>query len=377
VGEKVTTVFAMINMDTEVAGIPLRGNLGAQYVRTTQQAEGFDYTGNDDVPDITKLFVRKGGASYSDFLPSLNLSANLQKDLIVRFGLGVTSARPNIVDMRAGTSTPTLIVAPGPDQGKWNPVYAGNPELKPWRAAGIDLSVEKYFGKRSYVSFAAFRKNLLSYITYGQGRRDNTDIPLPANAPPGIVVQQYGPAFQPLNGKGGKVEGLDLAASLEASLLHPALDGFGVVVSGSKLSSAIRDQQVDASGRVIEGSSVPLNGLSGRSNSITAYYEKYGFSARVSQRYRSPFTATTRDIYLNSTARQQMADKVVDLQMGYNFEAGMFKGLSLLLQVNNATDTTTTNLKTVTANAPDASQLTPNYTYKFGRQVLAGMSYKF
>ena len=378
VGEKVTTAFAMINMDTEVMGIPVRGNLGAQFVHTTQHSEGFEYRGNDDQPDLTKLTARSGGASYSDFLPSLNLTANLRKDLIARFGLGVTTARPNIVDMRAGTSTPTLITAPGPDQGKWNTAYAGNPELKPWRAAGIDLSLEKYFGKRSYVSFAAFRKNLLSYITYGTSAKDNSDVPLPANAPPGIVVQRFGPVFQPLNGSGGKVEGLELAASLEASLLHPSLDGFGVVVSGSKLSSAIRDQQVDPnSGQVIAGSSVPLNGLSGRSNSVTAYYEKYGLTARISQRYRSPFTATTRDIYLNSTTRQQAADKVVDLQLGYNFEQGMFKGLSLLLQVNNVTDTTTTNLKTVTANAPDASQLTPNYTYKFGRQTLVGMNYKF
>jgi TonB-dependent receptor len=376
--EKVTTIYAVVNMDTEVAGIPLRGNLGGQYVRTTQTASGFDYRGDDNQPDISKLTVVQGGATYSDFLPSLNLSANLQKDLIARFGLGVTTARPNVVDMRAGASTPTLITATGPDQGKWNTAYAGNPQLKPWRAAGIDLSLEKYFGKRSYVSFAAFRKNLLSYVSYGTSARDNSDVPLPANAPPGIVVQRYGPVFQPLNGKGGKVEGLELAASLEASLLHPTLDGFGIVISGSKLSSSIRDQQVDPNtGRVIEGSSAPLNGLSGRSNSITGYYEKYGFSARVSQRYRSPFTATTRDIYLNSTTRQQAADKVVDMQFGYNFEQGMFKGLSLLLQVNNVTDTTTTNLKTVTANAPDASQLTPNYTYKFGRQVLVGMNYKF
>ncbi len=378
VHEKVTTAFAMINMDTEVVGIPLRGNLGAQYVRTQQHSEGFEYRGNDDQPNLAQLFARSGGKSYSDFLPSLNLVANLQRDLIARFGLGVSTARPNIVDMRAGTSTPTLITGAGPDQGKWNQAYAGNPELKPWRAAGIDLSLEKYFGKRSYVSFAAFRKNLLSYITYGVSAKDNSDVPLPANLPPGIVVQRFGPVFQPLNGKGGKVEGLELAASLEASLLHPALDGFGVVMSGSKLSSSIRDQQVDPnSGQVVQGSSVALNGLSGRSNSVTGYYEKYGFSARVSQRYRSAFTATTRDIYLNSTTRQQAADKVVDLQFGYNFEAGLFKGLSLLLQVNNATDKSTTNLKSVTANAPDASQLTPNYTYKFGRQTLVGMNYKF
>jgi iron complex outermembrane receptor protein len=379
VQEEVTTLFGMFNIDTEVAGVPIRGNIGAQYVRTKQSSQGFEYRGNDDNPNIALLFERRGGASYSDFLPSLNLVAEIRSDLIARFGLGESTARPNIVDMRAGSSTPTLIIGPGPDQGKWNTAYSGNPELRPWRAASIDLSVEKYFGKRSYVSFAAFRKNLLSYIAYSTSARDNRDIPIPAEAPPGIVVQQFGPVFQPLNGTGGKVEGIELAAALEFSLLHPALDGFGVVASASKLRSSIRDQRVDPnSGQVIAGSSVSLNGLSGLSNSVTVYYEKHGISARVSQRYRSAFTATTRDIYLNSTTRQQAADKVVDLQLGYNFEeAGLFKGLSVLLQVNNVTDTKPNNLRSVTANAPDPAQLTPNYTYQFGRQTLFGVNYKF
>jgi iron complex outermembrane receptor protein len=379
VQEEVTTLFGMLNIDTALAGIPIRGNIGAQYVRSKQSSQGFEYRGNDDNPDINLLFARTGGASYSDFLPSLNLVAEIRPDFIARFGLGESTARPNIVDMRAGTSTPTLITGEGPDQGKWNIAYSGNPELKPWRAAGIDLSLEKYFGKRSYVSFAAFRKNLLNYITYGISARDNSDVPIPPDAPEGIVVQRFGPVLQPLNGSGGKVEGLELAAALEFNLLHPALDGFGIVASGSKLSSSIRDQQVDPNtGRVIPGATVSLNGLSGRSNSVTLYYEKYGFAARVSQRYRSAFTATTRDIYLNSTTRQQAADKVVDLQLGYNFEeAGLLKGLSVLLQVNNVTDTKPNNLKSVTANAPDATQLTPNYTYQFGRQTLLGVNYKF
>lgn len=69
---------------------------------------------------------------------------------------------------------------------------------------------------------------------------------------------------------------------------------------------------------------------------------------------------------------------MVDLQLGYDFDAaGIVKGLSVMLQVNNLTDTKTKNLKSVTANAPDPSQLTPNYTYQFGRQTMLGMNYKF
>jgi outer membrane receptor protein involved in Fe transport len=69
---------------------------------------------------------------------------------------------------------------------------------------------------------------------------------------------------------------------------------------------------------------------------------------------------------------------VVDLQFGYNFgDDTQFKGLSLLLQVNNVTDKESTNLKSLTTNAPDPTLLVPNYTYRFGRQVLMGMNYKF
>ncbi len=380
VHEKVTTAFAMLDIDTEVGGIPIRGNVGVQAIKSKQNSEGWEYRGSDDVPDLSLLYKRTGGASYSNVLPSLNLVADLKNNWIVRFGLAETSARPNIIDMRAGTSTPTLVTNPGPDQGTWSQVYAGNPELKPWRAASIDLSVEKYFGKRSYVSLAAYRKNLLSYITYGVSAKDNSGIPLPAGAPPGIVVQKFGPVFQPLNGNGGKVEGQEFSASLEGGLLTDWLDGFGIVASATKIRSSINDQKVDQnSGKIIPGEKTSLNGLSGRSNSATFYYEKYGYSARISQRYRSAFTATTRDIFLRSTSRSQGSDKLVDLQFGYNFDdAGTLKGLSLLLQVNNLQDKPTTNYKTSgNPDVPDPTQLIPNYTYQFGRQILAGLNYKF
>ena len=381
VNEKITTAFLQLDVDAQVAGIPVRGNIGVQAVQSDQRSEGYQYLGYDnDNPDLSLLIRRKGGAKYSDVLPSLNLAADLRPDLIARFGLGMQSARPEINSMRAGGSTPTIIRT-GVDEGKWNVTYAGNPELKPWKASAIDLSLEKYFGKRSYVAFAAFRKNLLSYVTASELPVDRTGTPLPSDytPSPGVVIQQFGGEIKPRNGSGGRVEGYEFSASLEGSLFSPMLDGFGVVFSASKLNSSIRDQQVDQnSNTVVVNSSTPINGLSGRSNSLTVYYEKHGFSARVSQRYRSAFTATTRDIFFRPTTRSQGADKVVDLQLGYAFgDAGPYKGLSVMLQVNNLTDTTTTNYKSPGGEAPDATQLVPNYTYRFGRQILAGVNYKF
>lgn len=375
VDETVTTAYGKLDIDSDIAGVALRGNVGLQVVHAKQSSDGWAYLGrNEDFPDPSLLRKLSGGASYTDVLPSLNLVADFKNNWMARFGLATTIVRPGINDMRAGQSTPDVVQdqAGTPNAGNWTPTYAGNPELKPWRAVGIDLSIEKYFGKRSYVSLAGFRKNLLSYIQNQQSLIDNSNVPRPSNVPPGVTPKQFGPLIKPVNLGGGKVEGIEFAAALEGGLLHPLLDGFGVIASASKLSSSILEQlpnQLDKT--------VPLNGMSGRSNSLTFYYENHGLSARISQRYRSPFTATTRDIYFNSTTLQYAADKIVDAQLGYAFEDGSLKGLSVLLQISNLLDKPTMNFKSVGPNAPDASQLTPNYIRYFGRQTLVGVNYKF
>lgn len=375
VDETVSTAFVKLDIDTDLFGVSLRGNLGLQAVHANQESQGWAYLGrNQDFPDPSLLRRLEGGTSYTDYLPSLNLVADFGRNWVARFGAATTIVRPGINEMRAGRSTPDVVLdqAGTPNAGNWTPTYAGNPELKPWRATGFDLSLEKYFGKRSYVSVAAFRKNLLSYIQNGQFIIDNSAVPLPSNVPVGVTPKQFGPLIKPTNGTGGKVEGYEFAAALEGGLLHDWLDGFGLVVSASKLHSSIKEQlpgQLDKT--------IPLNGLSGRSNSVTFYYEANGIQARLSQRYRSPFTATTRDIYFNSTTLQYAADKVLDLQLGYAFEQGPLKGLSLLLQVINLQDKETTNFKSVGPNAPDPTQLLPNYTRYYGRQTLLGVNYRF
>jgi TonB-dependent receptor len=348
--------------------------MGLQVVQASQASEGWEYRGDGDHPDINLLFKRTGGTSYTDYLPSLNLAANLQRDLIMRFGLAKVLARPSIIDMRAGTSTPGISDAQAgtPLAGQWNMAYAGNPEIEPWRATSIDLSFEKYFGKRSYVSAALFRKNLQNYIFNEVSARDNSFLPRPASTPVGVTPLQYGPVTKPTNGHGGSLSGVELSASLEGGLVHPVLDGFGVVASASKLTSDLKDAN---------GEQIMLNGLSGTSASVTFYYENRGFSARVSERYRAPFTATSRDIYFKSVTLQQEADRVVDLQFGYAIEHGAYKGLSFLFQVNNVLDQVTMNSKTAGPvapdNTPDTKQLIPNFTYSFGRQTLVGLNYKF
>jgi iron complex outermembrane receptor protein len=279
-------------------------------------------------------------------------------------------------DMRAGADQPKLTaVALGSSIGTWSAGAGGKPDLQPWRANSVDFSLEKYFGKKSYLAGALFYKKLESFIYNQSVTRDFSGFPNYSSLTPGCPVSNTGcnPNLGTIsamaNGQGGKVWGAELSASLDGSLLTPMLSNFGVVasVSGTKNSLPLDNN----------GQKINLDGFSGVVNGITGYYENAGFSTRISRRYRSAFTATTRSLILGTEYSSHIAAEAqVDFQVGYNFENGPYKGLSLLLQVNNLTDTASEQTKGPEIGGNSNGQLPWKYN-TYGRQVLLGASYKF
>ena len=109
VNEKVTTGFLKLDIDSTLGTVPVRGNLGVQYVYSDQDSDGFAWNdGGSGGPAGGAVVPVHGGATYTDVLPSLNLVFDLKEDLILRFGLGKTMARPRMDDMRAGADQPQL-----------------------------------------------------------------------------------------------------------------------------------------------------------------------------------------------------------------------------------------------------------------------------
>lgn len=369
VHEKVTTAYAKLDIDTEVRGVTVRGNVGLQAVHTNQSSTGWSWLGGASQDSVTNLREVSGGATYNDYLPSLNLVADLKNDMFVRLGLARTLVRPEINDMRAGTSAKLSPATSGATSGpaNWSTDTSGNPELQPWRANSFDLSLEKYFGKQSYVAAAFYRKNLLSNIYVKEVQRDFTNVP---HDPALIPIKNLVTVKAPANGDGGYVEGVEFSAALEGKLIAKALDGFGAVASASKVRSSIHAQN---------DPSQPLEGLSGYTTSVTLFYEKNGFSARVNETHRSPFLAQTRNWDYTTSYTKTSADNIVNMQFGYAFDSGWYKGLSLTLQLNNVTDSALVTQKSVGAQGfnPDPAALVPYEVRKFGRQVGLGVGFKF
>jgi iron complex outermembrane recepter protein len=383
VHEKVTTAYAKLDIDSSLGKTPVRGNVGVQAVHTQQNADGFQWNdggGTPGAPGSGAVIPVGGGTSYNDFLPSLNLVFNLRPDLIARMGLAKTMARPRMDDMRAGADQPHLVEnSPGSTLGHWVAGSGGIPDLQPWRAKALDFSLEKYIGKSSYVAGAAFYKALDSFIYSQDTVRDfsmftnysPTLTPGCSAATPGCNPNM-GTVTTQANGQGGKVWGIEFSASLEGALLTPALQGFGIIASESVTRNSLPNDK--------NGNPIYLDGFSGIVNSLAFYYEARGFSTRISQRYRSPFTATTRSVLLGTETNTQIdAEKQVDFQMGYLFDSGPYKNLSITLQVNNLTNAPAVQTRgpEVIGSAGSSSGLLPWKYDSFGRSVMLGASYKF
>jgi iron complex outermembrane receptor protein len=352
VNEKITTSFIKANIEHDLGGVSLRGNVGVQVQHTEQssQANYFDGT----APAGSQVKPVDDGMKYTDYLPSMNLAFGLSNQQTVRLAAAKQLARPRVDQLRAaldfGVSTSDF--KPGGS--------GGNARLEPWRAKAFDVSYEKYFGKKAYLAAALFHKKLDTYIF-----TQTKDYDFSKFTPGTIANTNIGNYTAPYNGKGGTLKGLELSASLPLSMVADVLDGFGVSASSTFSKSTIKIE--DGSSNI--GTNIPLPGLSKRVSNLTVYYEKHGFETRISQRKRSDFVGEIGNFANDRTLRYVVGENVVDLQVGYNFSQGPLKGLGLVVQVNNITDS---------AYETYAGTRNKQLEYqKFGRTILAGANYKF
>lgn len=354
VAEKVTTGFVRLGLDVDTR-VPIHGNLGLQVVRADQTSNGlsWDSSTQSNVPTT-------GGKSYTDVLPSLNLIFDLPYDTYARLGIAKTMARPNMEDMRAGFSD--ISVSDTPPR-LWS-ANGGNPGLEPWRANAYDISLEKYFGTGSYVAAAYFFKDLKNFVYTQEIDYDFTDFPNPT---PNEPDSNIGTLSTLANGHDGLIAGVELSLALDAGLLASNLEGFGVQFNASDTRSSLHEEN---------NPNTPLDGLSGTVTNITAYYERYGFSARASQRHRSKFVTNVRGTFGENVPSAILAESIVDAQLGYAFETGRLAGLSILLQANNLTDEPYRTAVGVEVGSVNPDSTLPERYTTYGREYLFGFNYR-
>ena len=359
VTEKVLTGFAQYNLDRDLGSVPVRGNVGVQIVRTDQTGESVAASNNGGTLLVTPV---TDGDTYTKALPSMNLSFEVMKNNFIRVSAARVLARARMDQMNPGNgfsfdiskNVANASIANSPWSGT-----VGNARLRPLIADAVDVAFESYFAPSAYIAISAFYKDLKSYVYRQNEVFDFTGYPTPGNVAPtfnlGIVSQWR-------NAGDGKIKGLELSSSLPFNVMTRALDGFGVLFSASYTKSSVR-LGPDAPKTVIPGFSKWVV-------NSTLYYEKRGFNARVSGRYRSEFLAEVSGISLNREYDQAMAEFLVDAQIGYEFQDGPLKGLSILASGYNLT-----NEPFVTYRDQDRDHIRDYQDY--GRNFMLGFNYKF
>ena len=295
VREKVIGAYAEVNGDIDVAGNPLRFNVGLRYVHTDQTIGGrvslpdprnIDPDTGEQIADGSRYpnvvsFVETNN-KYENWLPSASASYNVADNALVRVSLSKTMTRPDPNAMLPGVnfSTPSADVA-----------TIGNPALDPFISKNIDLGFEYYTGGEGYVGFAAFRKSVKGFTQPG-----TTVVPFADLAAYGITYDTLTPTQQEaIDARGGpgsatvvvqqqvNATGTLTVNGLEFNWVQPldfVLDRYlGLKGFGFTANATVIDQKGTGAAPAV------ALGVAKYTYNITAYYENNGFMARLSTTY--------------------------------------------------------------------------------------------
>jgi iron complex outermembrane receptor protein len=342
VQEKVWTPYVMAPISAELGAVHLTGNIGFQGVHTDLTSYGSIYPTAKD--------------HYWMWLPSLNLNFRWDNGLVVRFAASKEYMRARLTDLNNAITfnyDPTLQVYSG---------SGGNPFLRPYQAKALDFNIEKYFNNKGYVALQTFYKHIDTYIASGTTNTfDYSQFPPPLNEP--VPPTPIGFFSGSVNTHGGYMYGAEVAATLPFDVFSPALDGFGITGGAGYTKTHILD---------FNGNESQIPGYSKWVASLTAFYEKHGFSIRGSMRYRSGFIGDFT-LFSGGLDRQYvLAETIFDAQVGYDFPTTSdLAGLSVFISGENLN-----NERSATLTFADD----PNSWLKYqvyGRRFLAGATYKF
>lgn len=250
--------------------------IGGRYIKTDQVSTGQfqEITKLEDILDPDGFVENRTvtlsdptstsfNNSYSEFLPSVNFRMDLDDDgdVIIRAGYSHTLTRPTISSLSTRVSYSTNVGA--------ERVSASNPNLTPFKSTNYDISLEWYFDEAASLTFAAFNKQLDSFLTV-------------STEPVTIQGVVFGDT-RPRNGGEGDITGFEVAYQQIFDTLPAPFDGLGVQANYTNIDSSADFSNLGGS----EG--LTLEGLSEDNANLVVFYEKDALKLRLAYNYRSDF----------------------------------------------------------------------------------------
>jgi TonB-dependent receptor len=334
VEESINALYAMVDFKYDVGPVPLRGNVGVRGAET--KATSFALVAaNGALTPVTLTH------KYRDVLPALNVTAQLPKDVMMRFSAGKTLSRPEYTDLAPSATL----------SSQSQTVTIGNPDLDPIRARTYDLQAEWYYAKNAMLSFGYFRKEINTFIQGVSERAPYSSLGLPNSLliVGGCSISGGTPACPTLpdttvvvnrkvNTPGGPLNGFEANLQAPFSFLPGGWSNFGLLANythvNSKITYVTRVDNPNTPANELLSQQANFTGLSPNAHNITLYYEDPKFSARVSAAHRSAYLQSVLGDVAGHDYTVVDGSTNVDFSMSYNITPK----LRLSLEGQNLTD---------------------------------------
>ncbi len=268
--ESENTAAAYVMADFTALDDKLKGNAGVRIVKTDELAIGYINTLTPPVYPVPNRVTQ----SYSNVLPTVNLTYYITPDFLARVGYGKAMTRPSFGDLN-----PVISVNSTNGTGS-----AGNPYLAPLKADSYDLSLERYFNRTDYASIDFFDKQLNGFQYTLADCETVANAPTPLATQVGCASTQY-QISRTTNAGNGYARGVEMAYQTFFDFLPGAWQHFGAQASFT---------YVDALNPVNFGSGAqpaiykePLPFVSKYNYTLQAFYDDQVWSARLVWTWRS------------------------------------------------------------------------------------------
>lgn len=251
-----------------------------------------------------------GTPSYDFLLPNVQLKYALNDLTNIRAAFTQSFARPDLFDLVPRENRNVA------DEE----VRKGNPDLQPAFANNFDLSVEHYFATDGIASVGVFHKQIDDFI-FQQ-----------------VSVIDGGPfdgwqQFSPINGEEAELTGVEVALAKKLNFLPGFLSGFGVFLNYTYVTSESSFASLnEETGTTTLREDIPFVGQAEHTYNAALYYDKKGFSARLSLNYN--------DSSIQSFTQQPQFDRFLDerYQLDGNASYKINDHFTVFLELQNLLD---------------------------------------
>jgi len=278
--EKSLAGYAQLNYQFGIVD----GQLGVRAVNVNRNIRGTQRSAAGDEPVDVKR-------RETVLLPNINATVHFTEQVQLRLAATKTRTRPQFGDLNPsiGIGQPPSSSCDPTITHCETPAFGGNPYLKDLKSTNYDASLEYYFSRTGYASFAAFDHELDGFVTPSSYILPNTIVG-------GFPVR----VFAPINSGKGHVRGFEAQVNtfFDFAGTPEWMHWFGIQANVTRLNASAKYPRpildpltgaftVDPTDQITR----PLLNVSRWSYNIIGMFERGPASVRVAYNWRSPYWA--------------------------------------------------------------------------------------